>query len=113
MKLFKVCTLCRIPFMTVMIAYLCVAVIASARLNRLLVHDVITALLRARLDEATNPAGRFVSAMLSCVWCTGMYTAAATATYAHWAAGIPWTALPLTILAIAWLAPTAAHWAEG
>lgn len=46
------------------------------------------------------------------MWCTGMYTAFATAAFAHWITGAPWRALPLTGLAIAWLAPVLAGWLD-
>ena len=50
--------------------------------------------------------------MLLCTWCTGMYTAFATAAYATWLAELPWRTLPLTGAAIAWLAPVLAEWLD-
>lgn len=41
-----------------------------------------------------------------------MYTGFATAAFAHWLTGVPWRALPLTGLAIAWLAPVLSEWLD-
>lgn len=90
------------------LAIFALALVASIRLNRLLVRDIITAPLRATLSNQKNPISRFASAALECVWCTGMYTAAGAAAYAHLITGASWQALPLTALAIAWLAPVLA-----
>jgi len=41
-----------------------------------------------------------------------MYTGFATAAFAHWLTDASWRALPLTGLAIAWLAPVLAGWLD-
>jgi hypothetical protein len=41
-----------------------------------------------------------------------MYTGFATAAFAHLITGASWRALPLTGLAIAWLAPVLAGWLD-
>lgn len=89
-----------------------IAVLATCRLNRLIVRDTITAPLRARLASGTSFLARFASAASICHWCTGVYTAAACLAFTHWAAGWPWTLYPLTLLATAWLAPVIAQWLE-
>lgn len=89
-----------------------VAVLATCRLNRLVVRDTITAPLRARLANGTSLLVRFASAVTMCVWCTGVYTAAGTTAFAHWAASWSWTLYPLTLGATAWLAPVIAQWLE-
>lgn len=89
-----------------------IAVLASCRLNRLIVRDTITAPLRARLASGTSFPTRFASAASVCHWCTGVYTAAATTALAHWYAGWQWPLYPLTLLATAWLAPVIAQWLE-
>lgn len=81
-------------------------------MNRLLVRDFITQPLRATLSNRRDPISRFLSAMLLCVWCTGVYTAFAAAAFAHWLTGASWQALPLTGLAISWLAPVLAYWLD-
>ena len=88
------------------------ALLTSARLNRLLVRDTITAPMRAVLDAQKSPVPRFAAAALICVWCTGVYTATATAAYTHWLTGITWWALPLTAGSIAWAAPVLANWLD-
>ncbi|MER6610212.1 hypothetical protein ABT282_30960 [Streptomyces sp. NPDC000927] len=89
------------------------ATLATTRLNRLITTDVITAPIRMWLDACTSRTGRFASAVTSCVWCTGIYTATATTAYAHWVTGLAWTALPLTALSVAWIAPVISSWLEG
>lgn len=89
-----------------------IAVLASCRLNRLIVHDTITAPLRTRLASGMSLPARFASAVSMCVWCTGIYTAAATTAYAHWSAEWPWHLYPLTLLSTAWIAPVIAQWLE-
>jgi hypothetical protein len=41
-----------------------------------------------------------------------MYTAFAAAAFAHYLTGATWRALPLTGLAIAWLAPVMSQWLD-
>lgn len=94
------------------LAIFALALVAAARLNRLLVRDFITQPLRATLSNQQNPISRFVAAMLLCTWCTGMYTGFATAALAHWITGATWHALPLSGLAIAWGAPVLAAWLD-
>lgn len=89
-----------------------IVVLATCRLNRLIVRDTITAPLRARLASGTSLPVRFISAATMCVWCTGVYTAATTTAYAHWTAGWSWRLYPLTLLATAWLAPIITNWLE-
>ena len=98
--------------MATILAIFALALVAAARLNRLLVRDFITQPLRATLRSHKNGISRFLSAMLLCTWCTGMYTGFATAAFAHWITGATWLALPLTGLAIAWLAPVLAEWLD-
>lgn len=88
------------------------ALLTSARLNRLLVRDTITAPIRAALDAQTGRVSRFAAAALICVWCTGVYTAVIAAAYTHWITGITWWALPLTAGSIAWAAPVLASWLD-
>lgn len=88
------------------------AVLSSCRLNRLVVTDVITHPLRAWLAKRSGLLGRFLSMLVSCTWCVGMYTAAACASYVHWAVGWDWSLLPLTTMSIGWAAPVLAGWIE-
>jgi hypothetical protein len=88
------------------------ALVASMRLNRLATTDTITQPIRNTLGDRSGRISRFLSALLDCPWCTGMYTAFACAAYAHWLTGVTWAALPVTGLAIAYLAPLLADWFE-
>lgn len=95
------------------IVFAALLVAATARVNRLVTRDVITMPLRARLEQATGPLGRFASAVVSCQWCTGVYTGFAAAAYGHALTGWSWWYLPLTGLALAWGAVVAALFVEG
>lgn len=88
------------------------ALFATARLNRLITTDVITAPARTWLDKRTGPVSRFLSAVTSCDWCTGVYTATAVAAYTHYVMAWNWWLLPLSALSLAWLAPILARWTD-
>lgn len=93
-------------------AILALVILATARINRLIVTDIITSPIRGWLAQRTSKLGAFLSAITSCVWCTGVYTAAAVTAYAHYAADWSWVYFPLTFLAVAWTAPVLANWIE-
>lgn len=94
------------------LAIFALAILATARINRLIVTDIITSPIRGWLAGRSSKFGAFCSAITSCVWCTGVYTAAAAAAYAHYVMGWNWAFYPFTFLALAWTAPVLANWIE-
>lgn len=82
------------------------------RINRLVVTDVITSPVREWVAQRDPGFWRFLALILSCVWCTGVYTAFAVMAYVHWLMEWNWALYPLTALAVAWLSPVISTWLE-
>lgn len=74
---------------------------ATARLTRLLTDDKITETPRDWVLDHINPTSN-LTYLLTCRWCTSIYTATITATTAHWWAHTPYWTIPA-------LALTASH----
>lgn len=79
-----------------------IAVLAAARITRLITQDTITAPLRMRAVNRMGIESKGAE-LIQCQWCTGMWAAAATvgaawAWHDRW-----WLQLPLTILAAAYM----------
>lgn len=85
---------------------------ATCRVNRLVVKDSITQPIRTWAEKQTRAPARYLAELITCVWCTSMWTAATLTTYTHHIMQWNWHLLPLTILAVAWLAPILTQWLE-
>lgn len=84
-----------------------IAVLAAARITRLVTRDTITAPLRMAVVNRAGIESKLAE-LIQCDWCTGMWVSAATMG-AAWAWGEhQWLTVPLTVLAAAhvvgWLA---------
>lgn len=81
---------------------------ASYRGVQLLVHDSLTDPIRDKIEtrHATNPRNKlwwFLNAVLGCVYCAGMYVAAA-ALWAYWLATSTWDDTPWVVHGLEWFA---------
>lgn len=81
---------------------------ASYRGVQLLVHDTVTDPIRDAIEVryATNSHNKlwwFLHAVLGCVYCCGMYVAAA-ALWAYWLATDTWTGTPWLVHGLEWFA---------
>src|SRR5678815_3816982 len=84
------------PWLTV------IAVLAAARITRIITTDTITAGIRMRLVNALGIESK-AAELLQCNWCAGMWAAAGTVT-AAWVWGDHWWAVwPLSVLAAAYM----------
>lgn len=73
---------------------------AAWRVTRLVTEDTITAPVRDRADAATGPVGRWLSDLLSCPHCVGVWAAAAVvAARAVFPVGWPYAARALALAA--------------
>lgn len=81
--------------------YTVIAVLACARITRLITRDRITQPLRMR---AVNRLGieSWGAYLIQCDWCTGLWVAAVVMPAAWWWGHSPWLQLPLLVLAAAY-----------
>jgi len=96
------------------------ATLATARLNRLITTDRITNRLRTWATRPRDPQDPSQGArhpmlgyLVTCTWCVGIWTAAATTAYAFALTGWPWPWYPLVLLAAAYASALLATHAEG
>ncbi|MFC1418722.1 hypothetical protein [Streptacidiphilus cavernicola] len=88
---------------------------AVLRLTHLLVDDRITLPLRTWAAQGAGPGRRFGAAVLSCTWCTSIWTSAATVALwwaARWAQHPGLFAVPALVLSLSWVASVLEIWSD-
>lgn len=79
--------------------------LAIARLTGLITQDAITEGVRDRLlgwlDDRPATLGSFVSYLITCPWCAGVWVSAVAAPLVWWHGENPWLLIPAMALAFA------------